>query len=79
MFTMVTMGGDIQPGCLADRLLTGLNRPSTNKSISSEKKCIPWNVGHTKIVSHTYTHILLQFRGVVESLLNEGQLFSAAE
>jgi len=23
MVTMVTMGGDLQPGCLADRLLTG--------------------------------------------------------
>ena len=22
--TMVTMGGDLQPGCLADHLLTGL-------------------------------------------------------
>jgi len=22
-FTMVTMGGDLQPGCLADRLLNG--------------------------------------------------------
>jgi hypothetical protein len=26
MVTMVTMGGDLQPGCLADRLLTGLGR-----------------------------------------------------
>jgi hypothetical protein len=25
--TMVTMGGDLQPGCLADRLLIGLNQP----------------------------------------------------
>ena len=25
--TMVTMGGDLQPGCLADRLLTGLGQP----------------------------------------------------
>jgi len=24
---MVTMGGDLQPGCLADRLLTGLGQP----------------------------------------------------
>jgi len=24
MVTMVTIGGDLQPGCLADRLLTGL-------------------------------------------------------
>jgi len=24
MVTMVTMGGELQPGCLADRLLTGL-------------------------------------------------------
>jgi len=23
----ITMGGDLQPGCLADRLLTGLGQP----------------------------------------------------
>ena len=28
--TMVTMGGDLQPGCLADRLLTGLGQPQMN-------------------------------------------------
>ena len=27
MVTMVTMGGDLQPGSLADRLLTGLGQP----------------------------------------------------
>jgi len=27
---MVTMGGDLQPGCLADRLLTGLGQPQIN-------------------------------------------------
>jgi len=37
MVTMVTMGGDLEPGCLADRLLTGC-RPATNISISSERK-----------------------------------------
>ena len=30
MVTMVTMGGDLQPGCLADRLLTGLGQPHRN-------------------------------------------------
>jgi hypothetical protein len=30
MVAMVTMGGDLQPGCLADRLLTGLGQPQTN-------------------------------------------------
>ena len=30
MVTMVTMGGDLQPGCLADRLLTGLGQPQKN-------------------------------------------------
>jgi hypothetical protein len=35
MVTMVTMGGDLQPGCLTDRLLTGL-WPATSRSISSE-------------------------------------------
>jgi len=28
--TMVTMGGDLQPGSLADRLLTGLGQPQIN-------------------------------------------------
>jgi hypothetical protein len=27
MVTMVTMVGDLHPGCLADRLLTGLGQP----------------------------------------------------
>jgi len=27
---MITMGGDLQPGCLADRLLTGLGQPKIN-------------------------------------------------
>jgi hypothetical protein len=27
---MVTMGGDLQPGSLADRLLTGLGQPQIN-------------------------------------------------
>jgi len=31
MVTMVTMGGrDLQSGCLADRLLTGLGQPQIN-------------------------------------------------
>jgi hypothetical protein len=30
LFVMVTMGGDLQPGCLADRLLTGLGQPQIN-------------------------------------------------
>ena len=30
MVTMVTMGGDLQPGCLAGRLLTGLGQPQIN-------------------------------------------------
>jgi hypothetical protein len=30
MVTMVTMVGDLQPGCLADRLLTGLGQPQIN-------------------------------------------------
>ena len=30
MVTMATMGGDLQPGCLADRLLTGLGQPQIN-------------------------------------------------
>ena len=30
LVTMVTMGGDLQPGSLADRLLTGLGQPQLN-------------------------------------------------
>jgi len=30
MVTMVSMGGDLQPGCLADRLLTGLGQSQIN-------------------------------------------------
>jgi hypothetical protein len=30
MITMGTMGGDLQPDCLADRLLTGLGQPQIN-------------------------------------------------
>ena len=30
MVTMVTMGGGLQPGCLADGLLTGLGLPQIN-------------------------------------------------
>jgi len=30
LVTKVTMGGDLQPGCLADRLLTGLSQPQIN-------------------------------------------------
>jgi len=30
MATMVTMGGDLQPGSLADRLLIGLGQPPIN-------------------------------------------------
>jgi len=30
MVTMVTMGGDLQPGCLADQLLNGLGQPQIN-------------------------------------------------
>ena len=32
MVTIITMGGDLQPGCLADRLLTGLGQPQINPS-----------------------------------------------
>jgi len=30
MVTIVTMGGDLQPGCLTDRLLTVLGQPQIN-------------------------------------------------
>jgi hypothetical protein len=34
---MVTMGGDLQPGSLADRLLTGLGQPQINPQKGIEK------------------------------------------
>jgi len=36
--TMVTMGGDLQPGWLFGWLAADWSRPATNKSISSERK-----------------------------------------
>jgi len=38
MVTMVTMGGDLQPGSLADRLLTGLGQPQINPKAQKEKE-----------------------------------------
>ena len=38
MVTMVTIGGDLQPGCLADRLLTGLGQPQINPYAQKEKE-----------------------------------------
>ena len=35
---MVTIGGDLQPGCLADRLLTGLGQPQINPYAQKEKE-----------------------------------------
>ena len=31
-------GGDLQPGCLADRLLTGLGQPQINSLAQKEKE-----------------------------------------
>ena len=38
MVTMVTMGGDLQPDGLADRLLTGLGQPQINPYAQKEKE-----------------------------------------
>jgi hypothetical protein len=35
---MVTMGSDSQPGCLADRLLTGLSQPQKIPKLSRRKR-----------------------------------------
>jgi hypothetical protein len=35
---MDTLGGDLQPGCLADRLLTGLGHPQINPEAQKEKE-----------------------------------------
>jgi hypothetical protein len=37
---MVTMGGDLQPGCLADRLLTGLGQPQLNPKLRKKKSIV---------------------------------------
>ena len=36
MVTMGTMGNDLQPGCLADQLLTGLGQPQINPKAQKE-------------------------------------------
>jgi hypothetical protein len=33
---IVTVGGDLKPGCLADRLLTGLGQPLMNPLVQKE-------------------------------------------
>ena len=38
LVTMVTIGGDLKPGCLADRLLTGLGQPQVNPKLRKKKK-----------------------------------------
>ena len=38
MVTIATMGGDLQPGCLADRLLTGLGQPQINPWAQKQKE-----------------------------------------
>ena len=38
MVTMVTMGGDLQPVCLADRLLTGLGQPQDLHKLEKKEK-----------------------------------------
>jgi len=38
MVTMVTMGGDLQPGCLADLPLTGFGQPQINPLAQKEKE-----------------------------------------
>ena len=37
---MVTMMGDLQPGCLADRLLTGLGQPKINPKAQKKKSIV---------------------------------------
>jgi len=47
--TMVTMGGDLQPGCQADRLLTDLGQPQRNpKAPTSHNAAIELLLNHTK-------------------------------
>ena len=55
---MVTIGGDdFQPGCLADRLLTGLGQPQTNPKVTQVtskkewKKSLLQQIGHVKLAS----------------------------
>ena len=40
MVTMVTMGGDLQPGSLADRLLTGLGQPQIIHKLRKKERKI---------------------------------------
>ena len=38
MVTIVTTGDDLQPGCLADRLLTGLGQPQIIYKLKEKEK-----------------------------------------
>jgi len=51
--TMVTMGGDLKPGCLADRLLTGLGHPQINPQAQkeTEKVCCSAEKGNYEQVN----------------------------
>ena len=49
MVTMVTMGGDLQPGCLADRLLTGLGQPQINHKLEKKVYCSAEKGNHEQV------------------------------
>ena len=47
--TMVTIGGDLQPGCLADRLLTGLGQPQINHKLEKKVYCSAEKGNHEQV------------------------------
>ena len=49
MVAMVTMGGDLQPGSLADRLLTGLGQPQINQKEKEQVYCSAEKGNHEQV------------------------------
>ena len=73
MVTMVTMGGDLQPDGLADRLLTGLGQPQINPYAQKEKEkvyCSAEKGNHERVgcwpVAAVY---LLKLDGITQDFL----------
>jgi len=66
MVTMVTMGGDLQPGCLADWLLTGLGQPQINKAAAGDDDTVvdgttplPYELINAALCTHTLPYALI--------------------
>jgi len=76
---MVTLGIDLQPGCLADRLLTGLGQPQVNHAQHSTDLCALSTNGNYSNFLYVCVHVCSSLLCVDGSYapaytLNEAQL-----